>query len=1491
MTYFVVNPSDYATAASKMDGVNSSARAAVQSLSGGLGGSGGMAGSDKPAQSFSEKYDPAVKQALQSAANVINTAGLYATLLHATGTNHAEADGSSTIGGGDSSLPGAPSPSELAVPSVPAAYGGPEKEPDSLIGHIWHLIKDYLMGYVWPNGDIEKLRAAASTWKTASSSIRSAADGIPAAVALINAQQAPEVALAAQKHTDLKKDLDSLVEGCSALGDSCEQYAQFIDDAHQEIIELLLQAAAETIAIETASAVFAVFSLGASEVAGNATVIARLMNYARRVVEIIKGLIAKVAKLVEKLAELAAKLGKLVVKAGGKVGSKVEKATDSARSMLCRLFGKDPVDMATGELLLEDVDLELPGVLPLRISRTYLSFHDGGRIFGPRWSSTLDQRLEVDSEGVVVVWEDGVLQWFPHPERDGTPVSAPRGPNWRLRLNAQAGAYELVEAASGTTKVFSPAPSEIPEDRVVEVPLRQLRDLNGNHVKFRYDQQGLPALLEHSSGHTVHVRRAGGLVVGLSLASSAGAEAVGSYPTSEAGVVPIVSYERDRAGNIAGILNGAEGRLAYNHDAENRLTRWVDRNGVRFDYEYDDRNRCVAQVGTGGVMENTFEYLSTPTGGVTINTDFAGAVTRYETNSRAQIVAVTDPLGRITRTDWDNADRKLAETAPDGGRTVWTYTEAGDVASVTRPDGATATFEYSAPGRLSRRTDFDGAVWSYEHDKHGRLISITDPSGATTRIQRGATGAEVALVDALGAVTRVEVDSSGLPVAVISPTGAKTCYERDLFGRVVRAVDPVGGETRMRWSVSGDPLEQTGPDGATKRWTYDGEGNLVSITDEIGQVVRATYQQFDLLRSTIEADGTETLRERDPELRLTSVTNHAGLRWEYEYDAAGDLVREKDFNGRVVTLERDSMGRVARRVNASGQSVRFEYDQAGNLVKEVTDTGETTVWTHDLAGRVVSATSPGATVVWERDALGRVVSESVDGRVVRFSYDVAGQRVSSTAPSGVVTTYAYDAAGDLVGQTVAGLPIEFARDSFGRTVRRSYGQAVRIDRAYDVAGRLVHQRAGHGAASVSERRWAYDPAGRVARALDPLRGETRYAFDARNRITQVIGSDPQQAWSERYAYDAADNVTGMQTAQFFGNLPDNPVGPGAVAYEHEGTLLTRAGRSHYVYDADGRLVRTTVTKPDRKPDVWHYRYDAYDRLVEVATPDGSLWRYAYDALGRRVAKRQYDGARPDAPVSETLFAWDGDRLLEQSSQADSGAESLTWSYDEGFAPLAQIRTSDEQGAVDRRFYAIVTDLVGAPTDLYDAATGQLAGTALSTLYGQQRWHPESTATTPLRFPGQYFDAETGLHYNRHRHYDPWTARYTSPDPLGLAPAPNQHSYPHDPLTWMDPLGLYGCKDIEDILRSGERPVKGGRTHAGREYQKHMDRGELPQVPGKQLDQAGQKLLEDILRHPQAKTTPINGGKFAGGNYVVRPDGLGAAVDSGKLFQYFGKFAY
>jgi len=74
---------------------------------------------------------------------------------------------------------------------------------------------------------------------------------------------------------------------------------------------------------------------------------------------------------------------------------------------------------------------------------------------------------------------------------------------------------------------------------------------------------------------------------------------------------------------------------------------------------------------------------------------------------------------------------------------------------------------------------------------------------------------------------------------------------------------------------------------------------------------------------------------------------------------------------------------------------------------------------------------------------------------------------------------------------------------------------------------------------------------------------------------------------------------------------------------------------------------------------------------------------------------------------------------------------------------------------------------------------------------------ENQIENNLRFQGQYFDAETGLHYNRFRYYDPSCGRFINQDPIGLAGGNNNYLYVPNPTGWIDPFGL-SSKEIGSV---------------------------------------------------------------------------------------------
>jgi RHS repeat-associated protein len=251
----------------------------------------------------------------------------------------------------------------------------------------------------------------------------------------------------------------------------------------------------------------------------------------------------------------------------------------------------------------------------------------------------------------------------------------------------------------------------------------------------------------------------------------------------------------------------------------------------------------------------------------------------------------------------------------------------------------------------------------------------------------------------------------------------------------------------------------------------------------------------------------------------------------------------------------------------------------------------------------------------------------------------------------------------------------------------------------------------------------------------------------------------------------------------------------------------------------------------------------------VVTPDGHRWRYLYDAFGRRTAKLMVgDDGRT---VTRTDFVWDGNDLAEQVS-GDGYAVSWDWSPYTG-QPVAQterpITVDTAQDEIDARFYAIVTDLVGAPTELVtpDGVTGWRLRT---TLWGVPTPSSGGETVCPLRFPGQYHDAETGLHYNYFRYYDPVLGRYCSLDPLGLGGGPNPGWYAPNPTVWIDPFGLALCRKAprleEGDLKKGWIHIESRHITGTNPSTKHSDM--LPSgTTREQVHRAAKKVVKSGMR--------------------------------------------
>lgn len=1079
----------------------------------------------------------------------------------------------------------------------------------------------------------------------------------------------------------------------------------------------------------------------------------------------------------------------------------------------------EPVNVATGEYFLPMTDVDLPGVLPLRLTHQHRSRYRWGMWFGPSAVGTFDTRLIIDDDGVTSVDADGTMLRFGHPQPD-SPVRATHGRDWELSLTGTGG-YRLRQLDTETSYYFEPKPGLDGADvRGGTIMISAIMDRHLNRILFSWNENGRPVGVEHSAGYRVEVTADGARILGYRLVAGLDGAPVDQH-------LRTFSYHD---GHLAAVRNAVGATTFFRHDDAGRMVSWRDSLGQEYWNRYDDLGRVVRQSGVDGVWAGTFSYrqFADGAGSVTMYTDAIGGVTTYGMDRDGRVRRVIDPMGRETATDYNASRDPLRRVASDGATTRFRYTDQGDLAEVIDPSGAVTRVHYVAAHRPNVVVAADGARTTYDYDARGNIASITDNASGTKHFSYDDTGSVTSVVDADGVVARYENNGAGLPMRVIDAFGSVTEVSYDPAGRVIAVVDAEGNETTVTYDVEGRRTAETDAAGAIQRWTYDGEGNCLAHTDAVCAVTRWEYGYFDLPVARIDADGSRTTFAYDAARRLVSVTNPANLEWRYEYNLDGTLAVETDFNGATTTYTYDDAGRMAYRRNAAGQSLAFTYDPCGRVVRE-SSTGddssmpnESIDYTYDAVGRLVD--TRGAFGRWQAEygRAGMPTAFALNDNRIDVDWTPGGLLASVITPAGMRTDYGYDVRGVLDSVTAAGRVCQFSTDRSGRETRRRFDGAA-IDSVWDQVGRLVGRSVvsnpvdpsalslgpsvGRIESEVEAAGFEYRGDGALVRSSGSA-GDVRYALDQLGRVAERVVGDG----SEAYRFDRAGNVSAV----------DGPAVPGSAGWSFSGTLLLDDGRSSYRYDAAGRLVSTVTKRLSRRPDVWRYRWDAWDRLREVTVPDGRRFAYAYDHAGRRVSKTDV------ASGVVTRFGWLGDQLVEQSVVSAAGAvgESVSWVFAPGgVVPVGQVHSSgggvpvsdsgsvsvvdtgllnlgagvrrsassiaprvvDDQSWVDAEFSALVCDQVSSPVALVDPVSARVVGRAVGSVWGLVSW--SGSVSTPWRFPGQYFDDESGLHYNRFRYYQPGVGRYVSPDPLGLLPSPNPYGYPGNPTVVCDPLGL------------------------------------------------------------------------------------------------------
>ncbi|OGU01260.1 MAG: hypothetical protein A2X82_09035 [Geobacteraceae bacterium GWC2_55_20] len=595
----------------------------------------------------------------------------------------------------------------------------------------------------------------------------------------------------------------------------------------------------------------------------------------------------------------------------------------------------------------------------------------------------------------------------------------------------------------------------------------------------------------------------------------------------------------------------------------------------------------------------------------------------------------------------------------------------------------------------------------------------------------------------------------------------------DKLGRIKQISDPLNNLTNLNYDKVGRITTRTDANGNLTAYSYDALGRIKSQTDAEGGITSFTYDKRGNLTSLTDPENNTTTFEYDKAGRKTKETRPEGQATSYAYYPNGLLKTVTDAKSQTTTYTYDKANRLTETKFADNTKHTFQYDKNGNLTSYATPDVTATI-SYDTANRKTSET----------------VTIGAITKIYSYSYDTKGNKQTFTSPEGITYSYTYNKNDQ--PKTITTPAGQIALDyTWVRNSKVTLPNGVVTDYSFNVNSWLTGIAAQKTPNTVFTANYQFDKVGNITQKTNDV--TSNYGYDKTYQLTNSTNSQN----SETFTYDKVGNRKTKQGTQ-------------APWTYNKNNELINAEIAIYGYDSNGN----TTTKIEGSSTT-SFSYNSTDRLTSVQLPDGRAATYTYDPFGRRIKKQ--------IGLEATILVYADEGLIGEYTTQGTATKTYGWRPNGiwGTNPVFQ----QENG----QYYFYHNDHLGTPQKLTDAA-GDIVWEATYEAFGKANVDPDSTIVNNLRFPGQYFDEESNLHYNWNRYYDPRTGRYTQNDTIGFYGGEvNLYRYADNQvLTNLDPWGLVTITLLppssgNNVVTSGKQSPRFGKPISTLSFPKYKCR--------------------------------------------------------------------